>query len=29
VDRSRFDARLKQLIDYLPDDERERELMRP
>jgi predicted Zn-dependent protease len=25
VDRSRFDARLKQLIDYLPDEERERE----
>jgi predicted Zn-dependent protease len=24
VDRSRFEARLKQLIDYLPDDERER-----
>jgi len=24
VDHARFDARLKQLIDYLPDDQRER-----
>jgi predicted Zn-dependent protease len=29
VDRSRFDARLKQLIGYLPDEEREREGQRP
>jgi predicted Zn-dependent protease len=27
VDRSRFDARLKQLIDYLPEDERDRQRM--
>jgi predicted Zn-dependent protease len=25
VDRSRFEARLRQLVDYLPDDERERQ----
>jgi predicted Zn-dependent protease len=29
VDRSRFDARLKQLIEYLPDEEQMRERQRP
>lgn len=29
VDRSRFDARLKQLIEYLPDNERDRQQRRP
>jgi predicted Zn-dependent protease len=29
VDRSRFEARLKQLIDYLPDEARERQRERP